>query len=134
MGQTPRPRLRYAATVAALLSVLLQAWLVVAMSATKLGPVQADPETIAWLALSGAPICHGAQPSDDETPGHTPKPIAPCLICAGLQGVAPVAQAKILPAFVAVEIALTYHGEAERVARDVERTAFDARGPPARFA
>jgi hypothetical protein len=136
MGQKPRSRLRYAATVAALLSVLLQAWLGVQAAGMKSGRalVTADADAVQWLLASGAAICHSVQPAEDETPGHGPKKVFPCQICAGLQGPAPLAQAKCSTAFEPVEIALVFAREVAAFGRAGDRMAFEARGPPGRAA
>jgi len=129
MCTTSRPRMRFVAAAAALLSLLLHAMLVVHVAGMKLQAAPSDPEVVAWLALTGAPICHGVQPEDDGKPDHAPKQ-TPCLICSGFQGTAALAQSDFAGIFDPVETALTYSGEHRPAVMCTRPAAFNARGPP----
>lgn len=133
MRTTSRPRMRFAAAVAALVSVLLQAMLVVHVSGMKAQAAPSDPEAIAWLALTGAPLCHSVQPEDDGNPDQAPKQ-KPCLICSGFQGAAALAHAGCTAAFDPVEIALTYICEPHLAVSGTRPMMVNARGPPQRLA
>lgn len=125
--------MRFAAAAAALMSVLLQAILVVQVAGMKAQAVPSDPETVAWLALTGAPICHTVQPDDDGKPDRSPKQ-TPCLICSGFQGAAALPHAGCTAAFDPVEIALTYRVEAHLAVSNTQPMTVNARGPPQRLA
>ena len=136
MGQKLRSSSRYAATVAALFSVLLQALLVIQVAGMKSaqGAPSADPDALTWLAEIGAPICHSVQPDGGDAPNHAPKPVHPCVICAGLHSAAPLLCGDVSIAFAPVETVLVFEGEQPANSRETERSAFEARGPPARVA
>ena len=134
MGKKLRSSSRYAAIVAALVSVLLQALLVVQAAGMKSaqGAPEADPDALTWLAEIGAPICHSVQPAGGESPDHAPRPVHPCVICAGLHSAAPLLCGDISIAFELVEAVLVFEGKQPASSREAERSAFEARGPPAR--
>ncbi len=124
--------MRFAATLAALVSVLLQAMLVVHVSGIKAQAAPSDPDAVAWAALTGAPICHTVQPEDDGKPDHAPK-YKLCLICSAFQGTAPLPDAGCMAAFDLVEIALTFKGEAHLAESGTRPLSVNARGPPTRL-
>lgn len=136
MDQKLRSYSRYAATVAALFSVLLQVLLVVQAAGMRSaqGAPAGDPDALTWLAEIGAPICHSVQPAGGDAPDHAPKPVHPCVICAGLHSGAPLVCSHISIAFEPLETAVVFEGERPASSREEQRSAFEARGPPARVA
>ena len=138
MGQRHGPRLRFAATLAAVFSVVLHAMLSVYAAGMKPASPSAhsgDADALAWLVQTGALICHGAPSDEDETPGHPiKKQIGPCLICASMQAACAPVQEANAPACVRVEVAIGYWHGSEQTARDAELIVFQPRGPPARLA